>query len=320
MTTLLTAPTYTWTCDVNNAAAAGASTYIQAQNTIHEVKTALVNIGWTLQSSSNSSSAGASDYLTASTNWVWSTGAHAWARLRDPDLSNFEIVIDCNRASVNPHTMDIYFSPSGGFSGGSTTARPTASDEQSIIVNSNWISSASATATVVHATRSAGVGTRLWIYRGGGLVSWWQFDLLRTQISGQSNGVVARVHGSVNAANDTELASAQNAFAVMGSTKVSMYYAIPAQASVSTYWSDRTTDLADANELESTTIYPAHPLIWVGNTASYYGSHAIADDLYIVSTGLSDGDDAPSTGLTKKWVVVGNLLVPWDGASTMSTV
>lgn len=80
---------------------------------------------------------GCSDGVSANTSginlWIDETdivaatsGAHSWAWWRHP--SGLEIVVDFKKA--NNQNIDWVYSPSGAFTGGSVTARPTAIDEQ----------------------------------------------------------------------------------------------------------------------------------------------------------------------------------------------
>jgi len=87
--------------------------------------------GFSVVLSSDSSSSGASDYWVTSANVVWNTAGNArsWVVL-EHSTAGYQICIDCiSSAASNTALIELIISYSGAFAGGSTTARPTATDE-----------------------------------------------------------------------------------------------------------------------------------------------------------------------------------------------
>lgn len=100
---------------------------------------------WTCSGSSDNSTSGmdGTDRWINYTNLLWGTGAHSWVVLRQPTIATkFEVCFDLSNASS--HRMTMVISPNNGFgtsnggTDGSTSARPTATDEIVILNNAVW--------------------------------------------------------------------------------------------------------------------------------------------------------------------------------------
>ena len=67
-----------------------------------------------------------------------SGNAHAWMVLSQAGMGGLEFLIDCQEGSTGDDGAEIqaYISPSAGFTGGTTTVRPTATDESRLADNS----------------------------------------------------------------------------------------------------------------------------------------------------------------------------------------
>jgi hypothetical protein len=119
----------TWQIDPNLfVMAAGTTDHMRA--VLKKIKDALIGFSLnplTVAGSSDSSTAGmdATDRWVSNGNLIWNTGSHSWIVLERVD--GIQICFDLNYSAAT--SMDVYVSQSGGFTGGSTTNRPTASDE-----------------------------------------------------------------------------------------------------------------------------------------------------------------------------------------------
>ena len=93
---------------------------------IKETLTGFTNAAWTVAGSSDGTTAGmdATDRWVAYTDLTWNTGNHSWIVLTR--AAGGQIVIDLDISSATPQQAFIYASVSGGFTGGSISARPTA--------------------------------------------------------------------------------------------------------------------------------------------------------------------------------------------------
>lgn len=121
----------TWQVSPNNYVA-GGSEHAHAQQIMFAIVNSLVSFTnpMTVAGSSDSSAAGMDSVnrWVASTNIVWGTGAHSWIVLEFAGGEQW--CIDCVYANTQCEDCEFWVSPSGAFTGGSTTARPTATDQQ----------------------------------------------------------------------------------------------------------------------------------------------------------------------------------------------
>lgn len=127
----------------------GASNAIANNDLLYNIKTHLKTVGWSVVSSSDgSSNFGASDYWVAGTSIVHAVSGsnHSWIVLSNSSIcTGYQLCIDFANATNN--IVYMYVSVNGtGFTGGSLTARPTASDEVQLNINGNtWTSYTSGT-------------------------------------------------------------------------------------------------------------------------------------------------------------------------------
>jgi hypothetical protein len=124
----------------------GTDALSNGQKVIFEISSALSDSGWTCSGSSNSSTSGmdGSNRWATYTNLVWGTGAHSWIVRRQTAItSKFEICFDLV-SNTTCSTITIVISPNNGFgtanggTNGSTSARPTATDEIVVVNNTTW--------------------------------------------------------------------------------------------------------------------------------------------------------------------------------------
>lgn len=102
------------------------------------IKQQLVSNGFSVILSSNGTSSGASDYWSVISDVNWNTSGNARSWIIIEHTIGYQICIDClTSSSGNTAEISMSFSYSGSFSGGSTTSRPTASDEWSYL-SSGW--------------------------------------------------------------------------------------------------------------------------------------------------------------------------------------
>ena len=99
---------------------------------------------WSVVGSCDSLAAGidAVDRWVDRLDLVWGTGAHSWIVLKQTGISatdqGFQLLIDLRRTFSQSENCSMYISYSAGFTGGSTTARPTATDETTILDDTRW--------------------------------------------------------------------------------------------------------------------------------------------------------------------------------------
>lgn len=128
----------TWQFQVNQTLSTTGVAATDYQTMVLKIKQLLVGFTtqpWTVVSSSNGTgTAGNSDNWTSTANIVWAASGsnHSWIVLAQSGIgSGFQLCIDlCSGTKSN---ATISFSPNAGFTGGTATAGPTATDEVFLI-------------------------------------------------------------------------------------------------------------------------------------------------------------------------------------------
>jgi hypothetical protein len=126
--------TKTWQFNVNNAQAAQGGALPDNRKMWRAIKDVLIGFAttpWTIGYSSGGGVAGSAndgvDRWTSDTNLTWTTTL-SWMVLKQSGLGSGQLLISLP-SSVNGSSINFVYSPSAGFTGGSTAARPTATDE-----------------------------------------------------------------------------------------------------------------------------------------------------------------------------------------------
>lgn len=162
-----------WEFSVNIAAASSTDDETDCDETILAMKDALTDgvtftVPWTVALSSDGTTTDASDLWADIGDIVHAAAptAHSWIVLEAP--SGFQLCFDTGFTNSLPERWGVYYSPSGGFSGGSTTARPTASDEVELSSSTTAIFPTTTFDSKVHCIMSDdGEETRLFVMVGG---------------------------------------------------------------------------------------------------------------------------------------------------------
>lgn len=161
----------TWAIAPNTIVASSGTAALDYRAALFAIKQLLLTPGlMTIAYSCNGVVAGVPgdnvDRWATAVDLVWGTGAGArsWVVLRSTGIgAGFQVLIACRFATASVPSerwIDVVVSPSSGFSGGSTTTNPTASDAiplrdgtaSSADVNGYWLSDAAATfSTTLHA-------------------------------------------------------------------------------------------------------------------------------------------------------------------------
>jgi hypothetical protein len=169
---------------------------VENKKVLFGIKQALLlgTFPWTVVASSDSVNAGASDYWIDQDDLVWGTTdgtARSWIVLKNTAISDetngFQLLIDCFPWASNAaytYTASMWIS-NQGFTGGSNTARPTATDEVQILNVAAWTSS-STTELGTPYTRNAfiakstdGECTRIYLNRASASCGFWMFDRIK---------------------------------------------------------------------------------------------------------------------------------------------
>jgi len=319
-------PTLTkaWQHNVNNAISALGSALADNRRLLRSIKNALVGFGnnpWTVRYSSSSVVAGTAgdgvDRWSADSDLVWAAAASArsWIVLRQTGVAtNYELLLSCEAASGTGTTLMAVISFSAGFTGGSTTARPTATDEQILLNGANWGGAASDQATRWSVMQSTdGQCTRMILCIAGVVTAYWLFEKPANPSTGWTNPSVSYM---VAAAPTIGALSAQTSvLGKMRNSSTTGNVVITCEGNASFQIPTDTVYGNIANEI--TGEWNMVPLGFESYTVGVRGRHGTFQDMWMGSTSIPTGDVYPNDGppSSAQFVQFGNLIFPWNGGA-----
>ena len=319
----------TYQYSVNNTIAAGATDTENFQRVLLGIKNALIGFGtlpWTVVGSSDSAAAAmdAVDRWAAYTNLVWNTAGNArsWIVLKNTGLAaNFQLLL-CLTAvgATNEYLMEMVISPASGFTGSSTTARPTATDEVVVHTSSQaWIGGFTVPfATVHHVLKSTdGEVTRWFVCVAGLVVAHFSIDKAATSTGGWTTPIIVTQGDITTTAADhctlVRLYNIAYAMGFQGTTSFMNYWTAEGMASSSNVFSQ----FGEANQFSSE--WSIGRVGLVCTTAPFRGRHGQLRDIFWTNTvGIENGSTFPSGG-TKTMASFGDIVIPWNGTTPVIT-
>jgi hypothetical protein len=333
----LPALTKTWQYALNNSWGTSGSALIDHQIVMRSIKNALkafATNAWTVRGSSNGSTAGmdTTDRWSANGDLVWaaSGAAHSWIVLRQAAIAGAaEVCIDLTplENGVQGPRATIVWSASAGFTGGSVTNRPTATDEMVLLNGVSWMGTTSASSSFTargHMRMSSdGQATRVLVHVANVPVSLWLFDKAQNPATGWSNPSVALALGATSGSDSVltyaKLWAAANARARVGAITASVYFATLGHGGLGT--GQRITSAGSVSGE-----WPMMPIACVSETASAVelltgrteGQRGLFDVWY-GSTGLGNPSDYYPSGGSKTFVQHGCWILPNDGTTIATT-
>jgi hypothetical protein len=307
-----------WSWDRNQIVAAAGSAAATTKAVFLLAKSrlkALAVAPLTVLGSSNSTVAaldGVDRIVDAATLVNATSGAHSWVLFRHPG-TGMQLCWDFNGDGAWKATL---VASLAGFTGGSTTARPTATDQQILINNDYWVSGDNLQ-HVLHILHAGdGAATVLFVCNGGDAKTFVVLGKAFEAVAGWSTPVFAFARGEGNSASGHR------------ATQWEYLYKTPGLASwgpgglmtlyASTY-SDRarangaSPSCVDANVVDPLTgKYPAQPMALLSVTAGRKGRHGRLPDLWFTApsapNGFFNGDS--------KFLKIGDYVIPWGGGPT----
>ena len=308
----------TYQFNVNNSTAAqGSALADNRQQLINIVNamTGFANNPWVVDYSCSSTTAGTKgdgvNRWTTQANLVWNNAgsAHSWIVLKQNGwATGAELLISLSNASGTGNVLTTKFSPSSGFTGGSTTADPTATDAVAILTNATWTTVGSDLAyrwSVIQSTD--GANTIVMGASSGSVAHIWFFQPpantpsafpLAMMISGNATGtgtINNSIKALVNGVNPTTWAVG------MEGANISANVLLPNDTNIGNI----------ANEVTGN--WPMIPLgLWCLSVGAR-GRQGTLVDLWYGSTSIATGDGYPSTG--NQFVQLGVLIVPWNNGA-----
>jgi len=331
----------TWEYDLNNTTFADGTfvgnAFESTSRRLFLIKEILINNGsttftvpWTVTSSSDSSTAGASDLWVDAGDLIWrdddTSNVFSWIVLRQTGISaTFELLITCEEDNAGNDGKQIgVWVAQAGFTGGTTTARPTASDERQLRDSTSsgyWGSGPPGVAytSQTHVWMSNdGEITRILICIDGEFTGYWAFEKPKNVVTPWTNPYFATVQG------DSDVVTSQLTY--------SKYYDSANMASrfsgidTSLYMSGEGfasqaagEAVVDPNQL--TDDFAASAIGLHSLTSNFRGRQGEVADLWWGYTDTANrvGLYFPADG-SKTFIQIGHLIFPWDGSTILKVV
>ncbi len=325
--------TKTWQFNVNFTQSDTA--LARAQQSMHQIKEALIGFStlpWTVVYSSDSAVAGSAgdgvDRWDASTDVVWAAGNHSWMVLKQASVSsNFQVCWDMGADISN---IELVISPSAGFTGGSISARPTATDEQIIVSDSAWGRGSSAVSTdqiPLHCMMSDdGEVTRIIFNRSGDVSGYISFEKPINPVSGWTlpwfvafsceNNTTPNESMTYAKMRDDLASSVDTVF--IKSVMPNPTERLTQMRMSSDGFGTSATGTAFTGSNDISAEYEMNPASICCTIRPNRGVHGQIADIWFVSTDPSTGDTFPDDS-SEQFAVFDNMAVPWNGTTPVIT-
>lgn len=311
--------TKTWQLTRNSTVAGQASVTATHQKLVKSIIDALLALSIlppTVRYSCNGTTAGTAgdgvNRWSTDSSLVWAgSGAHSWMVLRFSGItSTFEVCFDL--LNSNTYVMTIVMSQSAAFTGGTTSARPTATDEVVLLSAGNY---GAATTAIQHRfsvlQSTDGQCCRVLLCFSGGPTGLWLFEKPANATNGWTNPNFGLIYG--NTGSITASISNLNTLgrSRIGSTTATMQLLCEGTSSGAAI-ADSTWGNA-ANDIDGS--WPLFPVGIASTTVGTKGRHGTLQDIYWGSQAIATAEGYPADG-TNRWIQVGGLVLPWGEDST----
>ena len=339
----------TWQFSVNQTALGQGSANASAAQLALTIKNSLKgfsNNPWVVRYSSNASGTTGSPTGTVGTvgdgidHWTTqadintggSNSRHAWMVMRQTGIAtNFEMCWDFQSTSTL-NTCAISVSPSAGFTGGSATAAPTATDQVFVLgsINSQgtWSSGIDTTHQAQVMQSTDGYCTRIIAYRGTAtttnLCTYWSMERPQNVVSGWINPSVTTFIGATSGIAPTYSNLSINGISdgynpIVVGTFTIKYSGEGSGNNTNTggLLVNNTSDNVGlvSNDFDGT--WPFYPVGIYSTTGLCRGKLGNLFDLWWAPVGLNNGDTFPISSATRQFVVMGPLIFPWTNDGTI---
>lgn len=253
--------------------------------------------------------------------WQTTGNAHSWIVLKQAGIhSNFEILLDCLTSSpANVFYASVYVGLSG-FSGGSTTARPTATTTVTLIAPTSnyWCINLTTTSfsSVLHVMMSTdGECTRIVHMYNGTPLMWYLFDKPKNPTAGWTNPAIFFAYGSTGASQFVANSWNTNAYinSIVNGITAPMFMTLEG------YYNTNMLQAAAFQQRNQITLENiVLPIGLASNTASALGRHGQIYDLWAGNINpLAVGGIAdvvyPDDGTRQFWQC-DDFIMPWVGS------
>lgn len=311
----------TWQFDVNQTIAAQGSALATGKAIMFALKESLIGFAqnpWTVSGSSDSSTAGMDsvDRWVTAGNIVNSSSNHSWIVLRQTGIaSNYEVCIDFGTSG---NTITLAASASAGFTGGSTTARPTATDEAILISNNIYMSGVDTTHQLHVMQATDGSCTRVIVWRGGtNLCTFFLFDKAANTVTGWTNPCIsiAQCTTSGIAMTYSSLTLGTSSFGRYSGNFTALWTSESVGGSI---FPELTNIGTVANSIDNS--WSFFPIGIASTTAGNRGRHGSMVDIWWRPISVSDGDTFPNSSSNRQFVAFGPLIFPWTNSTDVPLI
>jgi len=305
----------TWQFNVNNQLTSlGSVTHDNAQVLIL-IKDAMIGFGsnpWTVVASSNAVVANGSDNWNDPTSdivFANSPTPHSWMQLRQVGIdTNFEVLIETPSGEMD---LTLVMSPKVGFVGGSTTVRPTASDEVILLSDTRWLDSAFTFDARVHVMQSTdGECTRVIGFastKTGGPRAIWIFDKIKDPVPGWTTPAIGSADNSTISGRYALLHDANTFTHGYQNGEFNIYLTCE---SYGTGVGALGVLLTGPNDIDGT-----YPIMAMGVHSQVSGNRGRHGTVYDLWWGLQNAPDLETYGgALRSFVQFSDLIFPWNGS------
>jgi|SRR5271166_1153643 len=331
--------TKTWQYNVNQALPAQGTPLACDQLVLFTIVQSLTGFGlspWQVRGSSNSVTAsllpvgapGPGTGWTATTDLVWATpGAHSWIVLRQTGLGGTHSEILISLGLNSNQEILVTWSPSAGFTGGSTTVDPTATDGYQL-TNTSFLTGlfmgvdGTNRSYVVHIMQSTdGAVTRVFIMYANICSGFWNFEVLQNPVAGWTLPVILGVIGTNSGTNQLVQANfysnASGDFGVGNSPNPPIMQFDWTGEGVNAGSNLLTLVQTFANDLSGEWLML--PIgMYTQNVSYARGRHGMLFDIWWGSTGLTFGQQYAGAA-PHAFTQFGDIIFPWNGTIAVTS-
>lgn len=317
-------PTKTWQFDIrdHNNTVTRATNQTQTLLNIKDILVSFTSNPWTVRYSCDSVTAGtAGDGVD---RWIdvgdlvhnTSGNAHSWIVLAQSGLGGLQIVLDYDSGAGGEELVSIIISLSSGFTGGTTTARPTATDEISWISQSEFVGATTGISPVIvnGMMSSDGECTRLILTSENQIDKYFAIEKLKDSVDNWTTPYVFVYADDTTYSLLTRPSTGKGVTAIFnGNVVYNEGMCTEHYENISSGETSLTFGIAAQNDLSGK--FGLYPTGYFCRVPPYRGRHGEFYDLYFIPESLGSGEAFPSTSVFGSWAVFGNITVPWNGSA-----
>ncbi len=250
---------------------------------------------------------------------------HSWIVLEQTGIATkYQVCIDFSNATTTSATVVVSFGAGFGLANGgadgTATARPTATDQQILISNTDWGPAGTTPGSVCHCMKSSdGKAFRFIIMRGNYVVGWYQFEIPDPVVSGWTNPSIAHAIATSTSGTEqmsfTRLTGANTYSKTAGGTIFTSSYVHPGM-NAGTGGSSLQINYGQPNTIDYPQTRTFHEIcLYSTTTNARYLNGKIVDAFWGQENGTTEignfsGETAPAGG-PAQWGRFGNLWLTW---------